>query len=903
MRISIRTKLITIILIFVLVPIVFLGSHIYKVATQSLQERIGQTMRLQASSIMDQIDRMLFERYRNVQNWSEEDMMLDILSDDPEGRISNFLTTLKKQYGLYADIVCTDNSGKIVAASNPALIGKNAREELWFKKALGGEMRASVETNSQFFQGYSAVFAAPVFTQTILKQVKSAADAGSKRGNMVDALEAWTPNTIGTIAAWINWSEIVDFVNSVSIQEGQKQSKNGYAMLMGRDGLVLTQPYFEETPVIFRENFVKLGMRAAEKAAQGESGYSLEAGHFGTPDFIGYAASAGYRDFKGFGWCLLVFQNAAEVLSPIRAIKFHTAGVSFLVVLAAGFVALFFATGISRPIEKLAEFTRAVGRGDFSHNASVRSQDEIGTLAASFNEMISNIKKVKTELTSARDFTDNVIRSIADSLVVLDINGRIKSANPAVRTILGYEEKDIQGLSGDFLFTEEFRADAPLMEAVAKGEITNREIEYKAKDGSPVPVLFSSAALKDAFGKFQGAVLIARDMRQYKSLQSKFLEAQKMDAIGRLAGGVAHDFNNMLTVINGYSEDILLGKGNADAIPRKVGEVLKAGRRATRLVAQLLSFSRRQNSKPVVIDMNQSIQGLDKMLRLITGASIELVALPAEDLWPIKVDSGQFEQVLTNLSVNARDAMPNGGKLVIQTANVLVEAVQSNLHEGMKPGDYVLLEVKDSGTGMTEEVKKKIFEPFFTTKPKGKGTGLGLATCFDFIKESRGFIEVETALGKGTSFKLYFPKAEGKAQNAVDAEVSGDLPRGTETILLVEDEDLVRQFTQRMLSDYGYKVITAMNSERAIRAAEEYQDSKIDLLLTDVVMPGMDGRELAELLKGKIPALKVILMSGYVEDESFEEKAKGDGYAFMQKPITAGSLMIKLREVLGVNVP
>lgn len=903
MRVSIRTKLISIILFFVLVPIIFLGSHIYQVATQSLQERIGQTMRIQAVSLIDQIDRMLFERYRNVQNWSEEDMMLDILNDDPETRISNFLTTLKKQYGFYADIVCTDNSGKVIAASNPELIGKSAREELWFKKALSGEMRAGVETGAQIFQGYSVVFAAPVYTQTILTQVKSAADAGSKRGNMVEALEAWKPNTLGTIAAWLNWSELVDFVNSVSIQEGQKQSRNAYAMLINRDGLALSQPFFEEKPVMFRDNFVKSGMRAAQKASQGESGYSIETGHFGTPDFIGYAPSSGYRDFKGFGWSVLVFQNAAEVLSPIRAIKFHTAAVSLLVVVAAGIVALFFATGISRPIEKLAEFTRAVGRGDFSYSAAVRSQDEVGTLAASFNEMISNIKKVKTELTTARDFTDNVIKSLADSLVVLDINGRIKSANPAVRSILGYEEKEIQGLSADFLFTEEHRNDKSFIEMIVKGEGNNLEVEYRAKDGSPVPVLFSSAALKDTFGKFQGTVMIARDMRQYKSLQSKFLEAQKMDAIGRLAGGVAHDFNNMLTVINGYSEDILRGKGSPDAIPRKVGEVLKAGRRATRLVAQLLSFSRRQNSKPTIIDINQSIQGLDKMLRLITGASIELVALPVQNIWPVKVDAGQFEQVVTNLSVNARDAMPNGGKLVLQTFNVQLEAVQTNLHEGMKPGDYVLLEVKDSGTGMTEEVKKRIFEPFFTTKPKGKGTGLGLATCFDFVKESGGFIEVETAVGKGTSFKLYFPKAEGKAQNAVDAEVPEDLPRGSETVLLVEDEDLVRQFTQRILSDYGYKVITAMSSERAIKASEEYQDSKIDLLLTDVVMPGMDGRELAAVLREKIPGLKVILMSGYVEDESFEEKIAGKGFAFLQKPITAGILTIKIREVLGVKIP
>jgi PAS domain S-box-containing protein len=772
MRFTIRTKLTVIIVGFVLIPLAFLGSHIYHVANVSLQERIGQSLRVQASAMVEQIDRMLFERYRNVQGWAEEDMMIGIVNDDADKRISGFLTTLKKQYGLYEDIVAADNSGKIAASSNPNLIGKSVSEELWFRKiSAEPEILASVQTGSKFMQNYGAIFAAPVVTEAILNQIKASAATDTAKAQLAEALEAWNPKTLGIVAAWINWTEIIEFINSIPVMEGQSQSREAYAVLMSKEGLVLSQPVFEDRAVIFREDLVKAGMKAAAAAAKGESGYTVEDGRYGETTFIAYASSKGYRDFKGFGWSILIFQSADKALAPIRKLRYQVVVMAVVMALAAALMAVLLATGVSRPIEKLAEFTRAIGRGDLSASVPVGSKDEVGMLAFSFNEMITNLKKARTDITSARDFTDNIIKSIGDALIVLDTKGRIQTFNPALRKILGFEEKELTGLSLDRLFTKESQADSKLLELLQLGQVSNMEAEVLSKDGTVIPMLFSSTALRDGLNQPQGAVVIARDMREYKSLQSKFLEAQKMDAVGRLAGGVAHDFNNMLTVINGYSEDILIGRGKAELIPKKVGEVLKAGRRSAKLVGQLLSFSRRQTSKPMVLDMNQLIQGLDKMLKLITTTRIEIVELLAHDLWPVKLDPGQFEQVLTNLSVNARDAMPEGGKLIIETKNAPVEKAQAMLHEGIEPGDFVLLEVRDTGTGMTEEVKKRIFEPFFTTKPKGKGTGLGLATCFDFVRESKGFIEVHTELGKGTAFKIFFPKAEGKPQNVLDQEI------------------------------------------------------------------------------------------------------------------------------------
>ena len=908
MRWTIRKKLTIIILFLVLVPLGFLGAHIYRVTTESLQDRIGQALRTQAVSMIDQIDRMLFERYRNIQNWSEEEMMLGILNDDPDKRISEFLTTLKKQYGLYEDIIVADNAGKITASSNPALIGKSTGEELWFRKVMTqNEINANVQTGSKMIPGYNAVFAAPIMTDKILGQLKIAAASDSDKAKMRDALQAWKPKTLGVVAAWINWSEIIDFVNSIPVMEGQKQSQNAYAVLLSKEGLILTQPLFDNRAVLFHEDLVKSGMEAAKRASKGESGYSLETGRYGNADFIGYAASSGYRDFKGFGWSLLLFQSAEGALAPIKKLRFQVGGVAILVAVGAAFLAFILATSVSRPIEKLADFTREVGRGDLSGTVSVHSRDEVGMLAISFNEMIGNLRKTRNDLTSAHDFTDNIIKSIGDALIVLDTKGRVLNCNPAVRTLLGYEEKELAGLSVERIFSKDLQSDTKLIEALQEGQVSNREAEFKTKDEKGIPVLFSATALRDQAGKSQGVVLIARDMRQYKSLQNQFLEAQKMDAVGRLAGGVAHDFNNMLTVINGYSEDILMRSSNpnsAESVPRKVGEVLKAGRRAARLGGQLLSFSRRQISKPEILDLNQIVQGMDKMLKLITGVRIQIVVLLGHGVWPVKLDAGQFEQVLTNLTVNARDAMPNGGKAIIETKNVQVDPAQAMLQGGdIVAGDFVLLEVRDTGTGMTEEIKKRIFEPFFTTKPKGKGTGLGLATCFDFVRSSRGFIEVDTAVGKGTAFKLYFPRVEGKPQNLAENELQGELPKGTETILLVEDEDLVREFTYRALTAQGYQVLQFSNGADALKAAQELTAGKIHVLLTDVVMPGMDGRRLAEEIKKIIPEVRVIFMSGYIDDEDFFNTVEQTGMAFLQKPVMTSTLALKVREVLDLQTP
>ncbi|MGH2542269.1 MAG: ATP-binding protein, partial [Ardenticatenaceae bacterium] len=341
-------------------------------------------------------------------------------------------------------------------------------------------------------------------------------------------------------------------------------------------------------------------------------------------------------------------------------------------------------------------------------------------------------------------------------------------------------------------------------------------------------------------------------VEELRHAQEQLVHAQKMECVGRLAGGVAHDFNNLLTPIMGYAQLAIMALSSSgnDKMRTNLIEIQKAAERASNLTRQLLAFSRRQINEPKVFGLNTMIVDMDKMLRRLIGEDIELATLPQPDLGMVEIDPGQMEQVLMNLVVNARDAMPTGGKITIETANVTLDAEYARRTPDVTPGEYVALTVSDTGTGMTEEVKAKIFEPFFTTKEDGKGTGLGLATCYGIAKQNGGHIAAYSELGHGTTFKVYLPRIEGEANaSAPVRNDAGEMPRGTETVLLVEDEQAVRELGARVLQEQGYAVIEASNGVEALQFVEEHPELQIDLLLTDVVMPQMGGRELSERLR------------------------------------------------------
>ena len=381
-------------------------------------------------------------------------------------------------------------------------------------------------------------------------------------------------------------------------------------------------------------------------------------------------------------------------------------------------------------------------------------------------------------------------------------------------------------------------------------------------------------------------------------LEEELIEAQKMEVIGHLAGGVAHDFNNILFVIMSYNELIAESLGRDSPLQGYSTEIRHASERAAGLTRQLLIFSRKQTVQPVVLDLNDVLNELDKMLRRLIDENIEMTMVPGEDIGRIQADSGHVGQVLMNLVVNARDAMPNGGKLAVATSHVKLDATYARAHAGAIAGDYVMLSVSDTGTGMTGEVQRRLFEPFFTTKPIGKGTGLGLATCQTIVQQCGGCIEVQSQIGRGTTFQVYFPRLAQSAAPAPADDKTGPPPRGTETLLLVEDEPSVRHLAVNILRSLGYEVLSAPNGQDGLHVAQNRRGGPIHLVITDVIMPRMGGKVMAEWLKASFPGLKVLFTSGYTDDAIAHHGVLDAGVEFLPKPYTPSALSHKVRAML-----
>jgi signal transduction histidine kinase len=401
-----------------------------------------------------------------------------------------------------------------------------------------------------------------------------------------------------------------------------------------------------------------------------------------------------------------------------------------------------------------------------------------------------------------------------------------------------------------------------------------------------------------------GAVVTITDLTERKKaeytllhLQQQLQQSQKMEAIGRLAGGIAHDFNNLLTAITGYCDLILMSLRPADPLYQHGQEIHKAAERATSLTGQLLAFSRKQVISPKLLDLNAVLADMDKMLRRLIGEDIELVTVHRSGLGIVRADPGQIEQVLLNLAVNARDAMPHGGKLTVETANVDFDESFAERTPDVSPGPYVMLAVTDTGHGMTEEVKARVFEPFFTTKPLGKGTGLGLATVYGIVKQNGGHISVYSEPNIGTTFKIFLPRVAQPRQEPGSADPLPPPRHGNETVLLVEDEEVVRTLVRTVLRRHGYNVLEACHGGEALLTCEQYSEP-IHLMVTDMVMPQMGGRQLAERLRPVRPNMRVLYLSGYTDDTVVRHGILESGTPFLQKPFTPEALARKVREVL-----
>jgi two-component system, cell cycle sensor histidine kinase and response regulator CckA len=507
-------------------------------------------------------------------------------------------------------------------------------------------------------------------------------------------------------------------------------------------------------------------------------------------------------------------------------------------------------------------------------------------------------KKAEEALRRSEAGYRDLVENANDMIFTHDLAGRYLSLNRAGEIITGYTLEEILEMNMSQIVAPEYMETARQMitQKIVGGGQSVYNIEIITKNNKRVALEVNSWIIYENHTPV-GVRGIARDITERKHLEDQLRQAQKMEAVGRLAGGIAHDFNNLLTAITGYSDLMLMRLHQEDPLCRNAKEIKKAAVRAASLTQQLLAFSRQQVLQPKVVDLNAIISDMNNMLHRLIGEDIELITILDPNLGRVKADVGQVEQVLLNLVVNARDAMPKGGQLTIQTCNTVLDEEIAHQHPYVHIGSYVLITVSDTGCGMDAETQSYIFEPFFTTKEKGKGTGLGLSTVYGIVKQSGGYIWVTSKLGEGTTFEIYLPLVTEEAETNEPRKLPSKQSQATETILVTEDEEVVRKLVRAILEMDGYKVLEARNGVEALSIADEYKDT-IHLLITDMVMPQMNGNELAERIASSRPEIRMLYMSGYTDPEVIGNNISENSAPFMQKPFTAEVLERKVREVL-----
>ncbi len=583
--------------------------------------------------------------------------------------------------------------------------------------------------------------------------------------------------------------------------------------------------------------------------------------------------------------------------------------------------ALFFTTAVEKRIKRVEKEARLLAEGR-PIEAVVKGGDEIarleGTLLetsrllaaqgdqlrdaqsqleAKIQQRTSQLRQANEDLRQANEIRAAIIGSSPLAIWAVDLEGKLTFWNPAAERIFGWTESEVIGRPLPAV-PEELKGEyADWLVRFQNGQsLSAVERERVRKDGTRIQVEIWTAPLRDASGKISGTIAIDSDVTGRKLLEEQFRQSQRLEAVGRLAGGVAHDFNNLLTVICGYTETLIEECGDRPDLVEYAREIQYAGDRATSLTAQLLAFGRRQIFQPRILDLNEVVARSTKLVQRVIGEDIEVVTTLASGMCQVRADPGHIDQVIMNLVVNARDAMADGGRLTIETAETVLDENYSDRHIGVAPGRYCMLAISDTGSGMSSEVKSRLFEPFFTTKPLGKGTGLGLSIVYGIVKQSGGELGVYSELGKGTTFKIYLPAAEAAGEEELVVHPSVEA-QGSETILVCEDEDHIRRLVFTVLQKLGYRVLVAPDPKEALRIAREFHDV-IHLLLTDVVMPNGNGLELAATLSRMRPNLKVMYMSGYADHHLAGSKILEKGAAFLQKPFAATTLAAKVREGL-----
>lgn len=724
----------------------------------------------------------------------------------------------------------------------------------------------------------------------------------------------------------------LDAIMRPMVNSGVMTGRSGEVFLVNNEGQSLTSlRYPRRNGTTIKPLSDRLRIQPVILAINGGEGV------IATKDYRDTPVLAAYRHLRvsaDVSWGMVVKMDQSEAFAPLRRTNYYIATLGLLGSLVVMLLTGILSGRLARPIDLLHRAAKKIQDGDLTARADVNSNDEVGILAASFNSMVTQIQGWQEELESqVRSRTEQLessnrsllaemaerkhaveahqqsearFRELLENIqliaVTLDQSGNVTFCNDYLLNLTGWQLHEVLGCNWfDRFIPPDLNASVKELfsQGAGNGNITGHyENAIITRDGKCRYVVWNNTVLHGPDRSVAGVASIGVDVTDHRGVEEQLRQSQKMEAIGRLAGGVAHDFNNMLGVIIGYAEISMNNLPQDDKLRHRLNEIIKAGQRSSEITRQLLAFSRKEVIAPKLVNLNALIIDTEKTLGRLIGEDIRLCFKPSTALWPVKADPSQIDQILINLAVNARDAMPDGGTLTIETANIQLDETYCHHNIDAKPGDYVRISVNDTGCGMDSETRKHIFEPFFTTKDVGKGTGLGLATIYGIVTQNNGFINVYSEPGLGSTFMVYLPRSEETGHPETVAATSA--PAGSGTVLVVEDDPNVLAMTTDMLEQIGYTIITASNPAQAIKLCQD-PVLKIDMVISDVIMPTMNGREMVEQIKSMRPDIKVLFMSGYTSDIIASKGVLESGMNFLMKPFNMTSLNDKIKDVLGAG--
>lgn len=861
MRFSLRDKIISIIVTVIISVLLFAAVHafwMYREEKDGIRSRSQQI----AADISKDLDELIIRSRAILMTLAKHPSVMARNSQECDRLFAELLP----HYPMHINIVAADMNGFNYGSGVPAKDVRklNYQNMEWFQRAREGESVAADRHISRLFEKPSAMIAEPVY---------------------------FGKRQVGVVGLPFNLDKVREFIAKAwGLPDGSTID------VVDSKGNNLVCIYYQAGKALETENESACLVKTQFLNAKGSE------------ESVGPDGIKRLYSFSGLtqaGWTVIagVPVDAAYARASDMTIRF--VGMILAGAVLAFILGMIFSRNITRRVYALSKGLEAIEQGKLNHQMDLSGDDELSDAARSFNRMAAERRRAEDGLQKTNQFLSSVFESMGEGLVVIDPEFRIISANKEYCRKIGMPMSDI---IGKYCYEVSHHRQSPCYEAgeECSSHHTFRTAEphvavhtHYDKNGENIYTEVKSYPIKDASGNVTSVVEIMNDITEKRRLEEQLRQAQKLEAVGVLAGGVAHDFNNILSAIIGYTHVALMKMKEDEPLRHELEQVLAASERATTLTQSLLAFSRKQVVNLAPVDVNGLIERFEKFLRKLIREDIELRTRVSKDSLVVMADSGQIEQVLMNLVANARDAMPGGGRLTIETAAVHLSDDFTKAHGYGKPGDYALIAVTDTGVGMDERTREKIFEPFFTTKEQGKGTGLGLAMVYGIVKKHDGFINVYSEPGKGTTFKIYLPLTRSAADETDRTERIQDMPvaGGTETVLVAEDDDALRRLVTTVLRHYGYTVIEAADGMEAIRKFTEHKDA-IRLAVLDGIMPKKNGKEVYDELQAAAPGLKVIFMSGYAEGVLTESEMREKGLTFLLKPISPNELARRVREAL-----